>query len=273
MNTPRVVIVCQARTGSSRLPRKVLLPLAGAPLLLRFYERVQRSRLASQVVIATTTEPLDDPLVQLCTDHNIHVVRGHPTDLLSRHLQAAHEMNADVVVKIPSDCPLIDPSIIDLVIGDFLEHASSVDFVSNLHPPTWPDGNDVEIMWVSALERAARESTKPHEREHTTPWLWDGNPDIRTRNVVWESGLDYSMSHRWTIDYAEDYMFLKAVYDGLYKVNPAFGIADILGFLEAHPEVSAINAHLAGVNWYRHHLGDLRTVTASDTKTYPPLAS
>jgi spore coat polysaccharide biosynthesis protein SpsF len=272
MNNPRVVIICQARTGSSRLPRKVLLPLAGAPLLIRFIERVQRSALATEVVVATTTETSDDPLVELCHVHGLHVVRGHPTDLLDRHLQAAREYAADVVVKIPSDCPLIDPAIIDRVIGEYLDHADEVDFVSNLHPATYPDGNDVEVMSFSALQLADDRATREHEREHTTPWLWDANPDIRTRNVVWETGLDYSMSHRWTIDYAEDYMFIKAVYDALYTVTPAFTIADVLAYLEAHPEVAAINQHLAGVNWYRNHLDDLRTVQANQTRSFPPLA-
>jgi spore coat polysaccharide biosynthesis protein SpsF len=272
MSTPRVVIVCQARTGSSRLPRKVLLPLAGAPLLIRFVERIQQSRLATQIVVATTTEASDDPLVLLCEERDIKVMRGHPTDLLDRHLAAALECKADVVVKIPSDCPLIDPEVIDRVIGEYLAHRDTVDYVSNLHPPTYPDGNDVEVMSVQVLQRAWDQGRLPHEREHTTPWLWDANPDIRTRNVVWETGQDFSMSHRWTIDYAEDYMFIKAIYDALYKTRPHFTIADILEYIAAHPEVAATNSHLAGVNWYRNHLDDLRTVTPEQTRTYPPLA-
>ena len=179
----------------------------------------------------------------------------------------------DVVVKIPTDCPLIDPAVIDRVIQVFLDGRGEYDFVSNLHPATYPDGNDVEVMTFDVLERAWKEAQEPHEREHTTPWMWDGNPNIHTRNVAWETGRDLSMSHRWTIDYAEDYMFIKAVYDLLYNVKPEFTIDDILNVIEEHPEIPALNAHLAGVNWYRNHLSDLKTVTPQETRTYPPKAS
>ncbi len=270
MNIPNVVILCQARTSSTRLPRKILLPLAGAPLLLRFYERVSRCSLATSVIIATTIEPADDPVAHLCQHHNIRYYRGHPTDLLDRHVKAAENANAEVVVKIPSDCPLIDPEIIDRVIADYLEYSNTVDYVSNLHPPTYPDGNDVEVMSVDALRRAHALAVQPHEREHTTPWLWDGNPAIRMRNVMCEDGNDYSMVHRWTIDYAEDYMFIKSVYDELYHLKPNFGMHDVLDLMERRPEIAAINSHLVGVNWYRDHLHNLRTITADQTRTYPP---
>lgn len=261
-----IVTIIQARTGSSRLPNKIMRPLAGKPLLTRMVERVLAAQRAGTVVVATTVDRSDDPVEALCRAEGFHCYRGDALDLLDRHYQAANHFLAGAVVKIPSDCPLIDPAIIDRVIGEFETHDGEFDYVSNLHPATYPDGNDVEIMTMDALETAWREAKRPLEREHTTPFLWE-NPDrFRIGNVVWETGLDYSMSKRWTIDYEADYLFIAAVYDALFPKNPLFGLNDILEFLAHYPEVEEFNSGYAGVNWYRHHLNELRTVSAAHTR-------
>ena len=266
MPVPNILTVVQARMGSSRLPGKVLLPLAGQPLLVRMVERVQRSQLAGTVVVATTTEAADDAVAACCAAHEIACFRGDALDLLDRHYQAARQYRADVVLKIPSDCPLIDPAVIDQVLGVYLENPDQYDFVSNLHPATFPDGNDVEIMRFEALETAWHEARRPLEREHTTPYFWE-NPDrFRLANVGWATGQDFSMSHRWTIDYPEDYEFIKAVYEALHPSKPTFGLDDILSLLEKRPDIAQLNAHFAGVNWYRNHLDELKTVDSSQTK-------
>lgn len=262
----RVVTVIQARTGSSRLPGKVLLPLAGAPLLLRMYERVRAARLAGTIIIATTTEVHDDYIEELCGENSIAVYRGSTNDLLDRHYKAALMANADVVVKIPSDCPLISAEIIDEVIGFYLEHAPRYDYVSNLHPATFPDGNDVEVMSIHALEQAWLQAGKDYEREHTTPFLWENGNEFSIGNVPWKTGENFSMSHRWTIDYPEDYAFISTVYERLYADNPGFTISDILALLGEHPEIHNINSRYAGVNWYRHHIGELKTISMSETR-------
>lgn len=266
----KVVIVAQARMSSTRLPGKVMLPLAGAPLLSRFIERVRRSKYGANVVVATTQASVDDAVVERCEHDGVLVVRGHDTDLLDRHYQAAVATFADVIVKIPTDCPLIDPTVIDTVIDAHVAQMGNVDFTSNLHPATYPDGNDVEVMSADILRRAWAQARKPHEREHTTPWMWDANPAVRCQNVLWQGGKDMSMTHRWTIDYPEDYVFIRSVYEALYPAMPTFGLTDILAFLERHPEVAAMNASLAGVNWYRHHLQELQTVDATMTKQPSP---
>lgn len=263
---PRVVTVVQARMLSTRLPNKVMLPLAGEPLLVRMVERVQASGLAGVIVVATTTDPADDAIVRLCEERGLNVFRGDQDDLLDRHYQAARAYGAEAVVKIPSDCPLIDPAVIDLVLGRYLDHAAEVDFVSNLHPATYPDGNDVEIMSMSTLATAWREATRHMEREHTTPYIWEHPDRFRIDNVRWPAGLDYSMTHRWTIDYPEDYDFISAVYDALHPQNPLFTLEQILAYLADNPQVAALNAEYAGVNWYRHHLDELTTVSAEQTR-------
>ena len=252
--------------GSSRLPGKVMLPLAGQPLLIRMVERVQACKTPVKIVIAATTDPVDDEIQHLCEYNGISCFRGHPEDLLDRHFKAGIEYNADIVVKIPSDCPLIDHEIIDRVLKFYLENADKYDFVSNLHPPTYPDGNDVEIMPMDVLETAWKEARAPMEREHTTPFIWENRDRFRIGNVEWETGKDYSMSHRFTIDYKEDYSFIKKVYDELFDGNPDFGLKDILELLERKPEIKKINAEYAGVNWYRNHLKELKTISKDQTK-------
>ena len=267
MLTPNdIVTVIQARVASTRLPNKTLKPLIGKSLLARMVERVLAAEHSGTVVVATTTDAGDDAIADICHQEGFHCYRGHPDDLLDRHYQAGLQFRAKIVVKIPSDCPLIDPAIIDKVLGIYLANSEAYDFVSNLHPATYPDGNDVEIMPMHNLEIAWREATRKLEREHTTPFFWE-NPDrFRLHNVTWESGQDYSMTHRWTIDYEADYHFIKAVYEALYPQNPHFGLEDILQLLAERPDIMAINAHYAGVNWYRHHLDELKTIEQDQTR-------
>lgn len=270
----KTLVVVQARMGSSRLPGKVALPLAGAPLLIRMIERIQAAKTPFEVCVATSTLPEDDLITALADRAGVRWHRGHPLDCLARHLGAAREAGADFVVKIPSDCPLIDPAVIDQVLGAFFREPTAYDYLSNLHPGTWPDGNDVEIMPFDQLELADREATRELEREHTTPFFWENPQRFRVGNVLWPAGRDLSMSHRFTIDYPEDYAFIAAVYEALFDrrrlVGSApFSLDDILQLVEKRPDIRALNEKYAGVNWYRHHLGDLKTVTSAMTRNAP----
>ena len=261
-----IATVIQSRMGSTRLPGKVMMPLAGKPLLYRMYERVATSEFSGIIVVAATKEETDIPIIQLCKENNINYYLGHSTDLLDRHYQAAKIFNADVVVKIPSDCPLIDPNIIDKVIKYYIDNKHNFDFVSNLHPPSFPDGNDVEVMTMKALEDAIQNARIPLEREHTSPYFWENPDKFRIGNVTWETGLDFSMTHRFTIDYKEDYDFIKAVYDELYSESKIFTLDDILNLLNSKPEIKKINEKYTGVNWYRKHLNELKTIDPGQTK-------
>jgi len=259
-NYPRILIVLQARTGSSRLPGKILLPLAGKPMLLRMYDRVAAAKTQKEIVIATTTEPEDDAVVELCINNNIKYFRGHPTDLLDRHYKAGLAFGADTVVKIPSDCPLICPNVIDDVLNLYLENRDKYDYVSNLHPATHPDGNDVEVIPANILEQAWKEAGRDFEREHTTPFIWERPERFRIGNLEWETGLDLSMSHRFVMDYEEDYQFIKKIYNELYENKNDFKLCDIMMLLDRKPELKEINSIRAGINWYRNHFDELKTI-------------
>jgi spore coat polysaccharide biosynthesis protein SpsF len=256
----RVVTVIQARTGSSRLPGKILLPAAGRPLLAHLIERVKRAESVGTVVLATTIDPADGILEELGRLLGVETCAGHPTDCLDRHVQAARLLEADAVVKIPSDCPLIDPAVIDRVLSMFLQDPERYDYVGNLHPESYPDGNDVEIMSRRALETAWKEAVRSHEREHTTPFLWDQPDRFRLGSCLWERGLDLSRVHRWVLDYPEDYQLIRTIYERLYSVRPEFEMDDILDLLAREPELAAVNRRHIGRRWYDGHSGELRTL-------------
>jgi spore coat polysaccharide biosynthesis protein SpsF len=268
--TCRLILAVQARVGSTRLPGKVLKQICGRTVLEHLLERLARVRSPVQPVVITTTEDRDDAITGLCRGLGVEVFRGHSTDLLDRHYLAGLVFGADAVAKIPSDCPLIDPAVVDRVLTRFLE--GDCDYASNLHPPSFPDGNDVEVVTMEALGTAWREATLAMEREHTTPFIWERPERFRIANVPWEADVygmpvrDYSLSHRWTLDYPEDYAFVRRVFEELYPSKPAFGIDDILELLAAKPEIAATNARYAGVNWYRHHLHELKMVDSRHTR-------
>ena len=262
----KTVIVVQARMSSSRLPGKVMLPILGKSILYRMVERLRMVKHTVQLVIATSVALADDVIEEEAKNMNVFCFRGDLNNVLDRHYQAGKITGATTVLKIPSDCPLIDPRIIDDVLGLYFANQTPFDYVSNLHPATFPDGNDVEIMSMACLEKTWKEATRPLELEHTTPYIWENPDKFRIGNFLWQSGQDYSMSHRFTIDYEADYLFIKGVFEELYPKKSDFSCDDILKLLEEKPEIYEINAKYAGVNWYRNHLDELKTISSQQTK-------
>ncbi|HEY4644311.1 MAG TPA: glycosyltransferase family protein [Bacteroidota bacterium] len=248
---PHILVVIQARMSSSRLPGKIMLPLAGRPLLQRVVERAQHAAVLHSTTIATSTATADDVIEQFAERIGVPCFRGDATDLLDRHYQAGLAMDAEVLVKIPSDCPLIDPKVIDGVIQFYLDRESEFDYVSNLHPESYPYGQDVEVVPMPTLEAAWREATQPEDREHTTRFITNRPWRFRIGNVLWEGGRDLSTAERWTVDYPEDYEFVRSVYEGLcIDENKIFGVEEVLLFLDSHPDIRSINRQHCGKKWY-----------------------
>ncbi len=235
----RTVAIIQARMGSTRLPGKVLRPLAGQPMLARVVERVGRSRRVDETVIATTVATADQALEDLCRERGWFCDRGSEDDVLDRYCQSARRHRADRVVRITSDCPLIDPGLIDEVVAVLVREKA--DYASNtLEPRTFPRGLDVEVFPFAALERAWREDQNPAWREHVTPFLYRHPERFRLARVANDEDLS---RHRWTVDTAEDYELVRRVYD--HFGDSAFGWQDVLRLLEDHPDWLRINQ---GVN-------------------------
>ncbi|HYD79817.1 MAG TPA: glycosyltransferase family protein [Paucimonas sp.] len=237
----RTVVIVQARMTSTRLPGKVLKEVLGKPLLEYLVERLRRVRLADAFAIATTTNETDLPIVELCERLGVPVTRGSEHDVLARYYEAARFMRADVVVRTTSDCPLIDPAVIDDVIGFFAGHRERYDYVSNALTPSYPYGMPAEILPFGLLEQAHREAAAPPEREHVTPFIYTRPERFRIGHVVHPEDLSH---HRWTVDTAEDFELVRRIIEALHPAAPEFGLRDILAVLDEHPDWSTINAHV-----------------------------
>lgn len=233
------VAIIQARTGSTRLPGKVLLPLLGAPMLTRVVRRVSRASRVDATIVATTTASSDDAIVELAKREGWPVERGSETDLLDRYVQAARAHAATTVVRITSDCPLIDPDLIDEVVAAL--HDDGSDYASNsLDPRTYPRGLDVEAMSMAALEAAWRQDHDPRSREHATPYIYRHPERFRLRRVA--SPVDLS-AHRWTVDTPEDYELIRRIYERLGRDD--FSWRDALTVIEGQPAWSELNRNVA----------------------------
>lgn len=199
----RVVGIVQARVGSTRLPGKVLMDLAGVPLALHTVRRLARATLVDQVVVATSSSSKDDSLVSLVEAEGIPYVRGSEEDVLSRFTLAARETEADVVVRVTADCPLIDPGVVDDVVGALLEDAAACDYASNVLRRTFPRGLDAEAMFTDVLTRIDRLATSPEAREHVTWLAYRERPDLFLLRSVELEDQDYSHLD-WSVDTEED---------------------------------------------------------------------
>jgi spore coat polysaccharide biosynthesis protein SpsF len=234
--TAGTVAVVQARMGSTRLPGKVMVPLLGEPMLTRVMRRAARARTLDEVVVATTPHPDDDPIVELAEREGWPVVRGSETDLLERYLETARARDADVIVRITSDCPMIDPGVIDEIVSAF--QAGDFDYASNIiEPRTFPRGLDTEVIGRAALERAGREDTDPSWREHVTPYFYR-NPEL-FRLLRIPADRDYFSEHRWSVDTPEDYLLIGRIYEALGRDD--FTWREALAVVEANPGWSSIN--------------------------------
>jgi spore coat polysaccharide biosynthesis protein SpsF len=235
MNT---VAIVQARMGSTRLPGKVLLDLAGRTMLARVVRRVSRASLVDDVVVATTTLPDDDPIVDECHRLSVSCFRGSPLDVLDRFHRAAVASRADAVVRITADCPLVDPEVIDRVIRAFLD--GRPDYAANVLRRTYPRGLDTEVMTAAALARAWREATEPYQRTHVTPYLYQHPEAFRLLSVT--GGQDLSHG-RWTVDSEQDLEFVRAVY-GRMDGGDAFSWHEVCRLLAEQPSLAELNRHV-----------------------------
>jgi spore coat polysaccharide biosynthesis protein SpsF len=236
----RVVAIIQARVGSTRLPGKVLAHLAGEPMLARVVNRSRRAQTFDEVVIATTSQPGDDAIVEMCVSREWPYFRGSEDDVLDRYYQTAIMYRAEAVVRITSDCPLIDPKIIDRVVQVFLDGQPEIDYVSTGYPrATFPRGLDTEVMRLSVLEQAWREDRNPAWREHVTPYILCNPKLFRLYGIAHEFDLS---NMRWTVDTPEDLAFVRRIYDTFN--HDRFSWRDVVSVLKEQPEWLELNRHV-----------------------------
>jgi len=235
----RIEIFIQARMGSTRLPGKTLKPILGKPMLSYQIERLRRSKKADTIVVVIPDTSENNILELYCKQEQIPCFRGSEEDVLARYYHAAMERKADAIVRITSDCPLIDAAIIDQAISIFCE--GDYDYVSNTLIKTFPRGLDVEVFSTKALAYAFHHTDHQHEREHVTPYFYQ-HPDLfRLKNISSNMNLAH---HRWTVDTPEDLELIMRIFERLYPQNPEFTTNDVLALFEIYPELYSINAHV-----------------------------
>jgi len=233
----RVVAIVQARMGATRFPNKVMQHIGATPMIGLLLERLRRARKVDQVAVATSIDPRNAPLVDFVTSMGFDIYQGSETDVLARYYEGAVKLKADVIVRVTGDCPLIDANLVDEVIETFL--ARDVDYASNIAPPTFPDGLDVEVFRFAALEQAHREATLPAHREHVTPYLRESHRFTRS-NVAHSKDLS---SERWTVDEPEDLEIVRRVF-AHFSPRTDFAWTEVSQMSQEHPEWFASNRHL-----------------------------
>ncbi|MBI6546608.1 MAG: glycosyltransferase family protein [Cyanobacteria bacterium NC_groundwater_1444_Ag_S-0.65um_54_12] len=236
----RVVAIIQARMGSTRLPGKVLLALGGQTVLAHVIARVQAAPVAD-IVVATTVCPSDDVVVEEAKRCGARWFRGSEDDVLARYHLAAQQSGARVVLRVTADCPLLDPGVLGTLIETFVAQlGAGVDYASNTLQRTYPRGLDAEVFTAAALETAFLQATKPHEREHVTPYLYQHPELFRLYHLVNDVDLSH---HRWTLDTLEDFQLLDAIFRAL--AGGPITTQRVLAYLDRHPELVRLNAHVA----------------------------
>jgi len=237
----KIVIINQARMTSTRLPGKVLKEVMGKPLLEYQIERLKKVKLADELVIATTVNPADQPIIDLCRKLNIAYYRGSEEDVLSRYYEAAKKYRADAVVRVTSDCPLIDPAVVDLIIDTYIKNCGKYDYISNTIERTYPRGIDTEIFSFAALEEAHSKAVLKPEREHVTLYIYSHPEKFKTFSVKYKKD---ESRHRWTVDTKEDFELVKTILERLYPYKKDFTMEDCLELIEKNPEIFNINQHI-----------------------------
>ncbi len=237
----KIGVIIQARMGSTRLPAKVMLELCGKTVLAHDIERVQRSRLVDEVIIATTTNPQDQVIYDEALRVGAKASRGSEEDVLDRYYQAAKEHQLDVILRVTSDCPLIDWEVIDKAVEVYLAHRDHVQYVSNVLDRTYPRGLDVEVFDFALLEHLKKISDTPELKEHVTTHVELYPEQYKILHIKNDENLDHL---RWTLDTPEDFEMIRQIYEELYPTNPAFLTRDILELLQKRPDLIEINQHI-----------------------------
>lgn len=233
--------VVAARMTSTRMPGKSMAMLAGRSSLAHIIARLKRSRYLDGIVVATTDRPTDDPIRACATEEGVPVFSGSEENVLGRTLKAAQSVQADIIVQVTGDCPLIDPGVVDQTVTAYLRERP--DYACNRMPETYPNGLDTEVFATAVLAEVDRLTGHPDDREHVSLFIYEHPERYRLLNVA------APPEHHWpdlrlTLDTPEDYQVIVTVYEALYPVNPVFGLTETLEWLRAHPQWLDVNRHV-----------------------------
>ena len=241
----KVGLITQARMTSTRLPGKVLMEVLQKPLLGYQIERLRSIKSIDEMIVATTTNSQDDIIVELCEKWGVNYFRGSENDVLERYYLAAQQFNLDTVIRVTSDCPLIDPKTTDKILRRYLYESDQCDYFSNTVDRTFPRGLDTEIFSFERLKEAFINAKKNQEREHVTLYFYSNPEKFKIKQFRHHEDLSHL---RWTVDTREDFALIKIIIEALYPKNPLFDLAECLQFVKKNPDLASINAHVQQKN-------------------------
>ncbi len=244
----KTVAIIQARMGSTRLPGKVMKKLCDQTVLSHVINRVKVCTRLNEIIVATTTLPDDDCIVKEAEKLGVKWFRGSQDNVLERYYLAATQYQAEAIMRVTSDCPLLDVEIIEDLLSFFQEENKmglGIDYLSNTLRRSFPIGLDAEVFTYKALKTAYNNATKDYEKEHVTPYIYQHHELFSLHNLSYDDDLSH---YRWTLDTPEDYELIKIIYDNLYDQNALFGMDDILELLAENPDINQINAHIQQKN-------------------------
>ena len=230
-----ILAIIQARMSSTRLPGKVMKEILGKPLIGYLLERVAGAKMISRIILATSTDKSNDALAEYVSSLGIEVFRGSENDVLDRYYRAAARYMPQAVVRITGDCPILDPLVIDQVVKFFTDR--NFDYVSNIEPPTFPDGMDIEVFSFRLLKAAREKANLPSEREHVTPYMRNRD-GIKRGNVTNKEDLS---AERWTVDNKEDFSLIKKIIEEIYPRKKIFSMQDVLDYKKKNPRAFKAN--------------------------------
>jgi len=234
MKNPKVVAIIQARTGSTRLPSKVLMHIVGKPMLWHVIDRLKHCKNVDLVVVASTVKDSDKPVLELAEESGAGTFAGSEDDVLDRYYQAAKKFDADVIVRITADCPLIDPEMVDHLVAYFKNN--KIDYFNT--GPSFPEGVDTEVFSFAALETSWKKAEKHYEREHVSMYIHGHPEEFKIACIENESDMS---DIRFTVDTQEDFIVVTKIFENLYRESQVFHLQQTVDFLKSHPEIAIIN--------------------------------
>lgn len=236
------VAIIQARMSSTRLPGKVLKEICGIPMLKIQIERIKRCKFIDKIVVATTTKKNDDVVIELCNKLSISTFRGSENNVLGRFFEAANHYKSDIIIRLTSDCPLIDPKLIDNIVEYYCDNKDNYDYVSNGIIQTYPRGMDTEVFDYNTLKKTFERSKEKFEKEHVTPFIYDPKNGFKLYNYCSVTNLS---NYRLTVDTIEDFMLVEEIFSSLYiEKGYSFDLFDIIEYLNKNPELVKRNANI-----------------------------
>ena len=236
MTKKKIAAIIQARMTSTRLPCKVLMDIEGKPMLWHVVNRLKFSEKLDDIILAIPDTKESNVLEQFSKENKLKYFKGSEDDVLSRYYEAAKKFKCDVVVRITSDCPLIDPQVVDLVIEKHLN--SGADYTSNVFKRTFPRGLDTEVFNFRTLKKIHKESKEPYQREGVNEYIYENQGMFRLASVECDKDFSYM---RWTVDEIKDLEFVREIYKRLYKKEKVFLMDDIVVLLKQYPKLMNIN--------------------------------